>query len=54
MAPSNVLDVQLPVDEIDLWVNVKGLLDGERCVVHCRHCCSWVGGGSFTNTVKVL
>ena len=29
-----VLDVQLPVDEIDLWVKVKGLLDAERFVVH--------------------
>ena len=28
----NVLDVQLPVDEIDLWVNVKGLLDTEWCI----------------------
>jgi hypothetical protein len=27
----NILDVQLPVpvDEVDLWVDVEGLLDGE-------------------------
>jgi hypothetical protein len=25
----NILDVQLPVDEVDLWVDVEGLLDSE-------------------------
>ena len=30
----NILDVQLPVDEIDLWVGVEGLLDSERSILH--------------------
>jgi hypothetical protein len=28
-----ILDVQLPVDEIDLWVDVEGLLDSECCCI---------------------
>ena len=30
----NILDVQLPVDEVDLWVAVEGLLDGECRILH--------------------
>jgi hypothetical protein len=29
----NILSIQLPVDEVDLWVDVEGLLDGS--VVSC-------------------
>ncbi len=30
----NILDVQLPVDEVDLWVDVEGLLDSECWILH--------------------
>ncbi len=42
---SNILNVQLPRNEIDLWVGVQGLLDDKLCVACRRHCLIFVGWG---------
>ncbi len=55
---SDILDVQLPRNEVDLRVGVQGLLDDELCVACCRHCFDFVGWvwvrWNSNNTVEVL
>ena len=53
---SDILDVQLPRNEVDLRVGVQGLLDAELRVACCWHCfdCCWVGRWNSNNTVECL
>ncbi len=53
---SDILDVQLPRNEVDLRVSVQGLLDAELRVACCRHCFDFVGWVrcNSNNTVEVL
>ena len=51
---SDILDVQLPRNEVDLRVGVQGLLDDELCVAcYCFDFVGWVRWNS-NNTVEVL
>ena len=40
-----VLNVQLPIDEVDFWVDIQGLSDAELCLCVEGIVVLWVGGG---------
>ncbi len=42
---SDILDVQIPRNEVDLRVGVQGLLDAELCVACSRNCFDFLLGG---------
>ena len=50
----HVLDIQLPIDEVDFWVDIQGLSDAELCLLCRRHCCGWVGGGILITLLSAL
>ena len=49
----HVLDVQLPIYEVGVWVDIKGLSDAELCLLCRRHCCALGGWWNSNNTVEV-
>ncbi len=50
----HVLDVQLPIYEVDFWVDIEGLSDAELCLLCTsrRHCCALGGWWNSNNPVK--
>ena len=48
----HVLDAQLPIYEVDLWVDIKGLPDAELCLLCSWHCCALGGWWNLNNTVE--
>ncbi len=48
----HVLDVQLPIDKVDFWVDIKGLSDTELCLLRRRQCCALGGWWDSNNTVE--